>query len=139
VFFLLQHAGGLSIRQTAAAFFASSLICSGLVLAEEVRSSFLLSDFECESVCVSISITHKLVKSPLSAHTHKCTYKHSHTDRREDFRQPMPASSVKLIRHRAPDNSIISSSLDNRKPLTTAKAHQSHIITKHYCISYTLC
>lgn len=34
----------------------------------------------------------------------------------------MSAPSIKLIRLRAPDNSIISHSFDNRKPLTTAKA-----------------
>lgn len=40
----------------------------------------------------------------------------------------MSAPSVKLIRLRAPDNSIISDSLDNRKPLTTAKAP----VTQYY-------
>lgn len=60
--------------------------------------------------------------TPLSPHSHKCSHEHSETDRKKEFRLPVSAPSVKLIRLRAPDNSIISDSLDNRKPLTTAKA-----------------
>lgn len=72
---------------------------------------------QCESLCVCISLPRQ-TQSTLLTHTRK----HSKTDRREEFRLPMSAPSIKLIRLRAPDNSIISHSFDNRKPLTTAKA-----------------
>ena len=132
MFLLLLHTGRLTGKRllilcSVAPFCRVRRWCVSLKEEEEKGVLFsLIRLCVCVSLCQCLyhSPHHKLINSPLSAHTHK----HSETDSREDFRLPMPAPFVKLIRLRALDNSIISDSSDNRKPLRTAKAS----VTQYY-------
>lgn len=70
----------------------------------------------CECVCVnlnSLCIRLPLQTPQLSSLSSNMS---SETGRREEFMLPVPALSVKLIRLRAPENSIISDSFNNRTP-----------------------
>lgn len=116
---LLRHTGGLTFRLAGS--------CSLFLL----HGSFAVVWCSCASstdgegggggggiFCLtiapwSVSLPHKLINSPLSPHAH--TIPHTSTGRGE-IRLPVSAPSVKLIRLQAPDNSIISGSLDNRVP-----------------------
>lgn len=91
--------------------------------------------FPCQIPCVSLC--QSLYQSPPQTHQlPSLTFAHTSTVRltEEEFRLPMSVPSVKLIRLRALDNSIISDSFDDRKALTTAK-NSSHTILPNITVS----
>lgn len=117
------QAGGCS-------FSASRLLCCGLVLVRQLDwrqrckkggkgamfSSQTPRERPCTCVCACTCVCLTL---SLCIFPYKLPYSHLSVCRQSGWRKfmlPMPVLSVKLIRLRAPDNSIISDSFNNRSP-----------------------
>lgn len=86
----------------------------------------------CVCLCQSLPTNSSTLLS-LLAHTQHAHADTSETDRREQFRLPVPAPSVKLIRLQLQDNSIISGSSTTENPSKLQKLQWCNI-TEHYCI-----
>lgn len=84
----------------------------------------------CVCLCQSLPTNSSTLLSLLAHTQHADT---SETDRREQFRLPVPAPSVKLIRLQLQDNSIISGSSTTENPSKLQKLQWCNI-TEHYCI-----
>lgn len=128
----------------ACSFSASRLLCWGLVLVRQldwrqrwkrggrggIFSYQTPWECLCTCVCVCVCLTLSLCIFP-----YKLPYSHLSVCRQRGWRmfmRPMPVLSVRLIRLRAPDNSIISASFNNRNtPHPPQDAHTTVKTSSH--------